>query len=248
MQVGFKSDKGLERYNNEDACFVLLHDNVYVVADGVGGNNSGEIASRTAVNEIAKYILENPLEVIENGKKLQDYFYNCIDNANKKVFSLSKAFEETKGMATTVVVVYTRGGKAFIVNVGDSRAYIYRNKKLVQITEDHTYVNSLVKAGLISEKQAQTHKDKNMITRAIGADQKVNPDFFQVDILEGDIILICTDGLYGEVKSEEICGVLEENMSMLDTCAKLVSLANDNGGHDNITVVSIKVTKEDINE
>lgn len=248
MEVGFKSDKGRRRFNNEDACFVLKHDKVYVVADGVGGNKSGEIASRTAVNEVANYILENPVDEIETEEALKDYFEDCIKKANSTVLEMSERHEENKGMATTIVVAYARKGKAYIVNVGDSRAYVYRDKILHQVTEDHTYVNTLLKAGIISEEEALTHENKNMITRAVGADYEVDPDFFHVDIKAGDIILICTDGLYGELEPEEITGVLDEGQNMSETCHKLVSFANKNGGHDNITIICLKVTEEDIDE
>ena len=248
MLVGFKSDKGLKRFNNEDACFVLLNDRVYIVADGVGGNNSGEIASRTAVNEIAKAIVETPLPEAASGEEVRGFFEECVKNTNLTILNISSTHIENKGMATTLVIVCIRNNHGYIINVGDSRAYIYRKGLLKQITEDHTYVNTLVKAGIISEEEALTHENKNMITRAVGADIDIEPDFFDVEIKEDDIILICTDGLYGEVEDYEICQVLQENQGMSDTCTKLVSLANDHGGHDNITIICLKVTEEDINE
>ena len=150
MQVGFKSDKGLMRNNNEDACFVLLPDKVYVVADGVGGGNAGEIASRTAVSEIANYIVSHPIAEKENKYAIVNYLQGCLDAANRKIYELSHTYEENSGMATTVVIVYAAGGKAYITNVGDSRAYLYRDGRLAQLTEDHTYVNTLVKAGILS--------------------------------------------------------------------------------------------------
>lgn len=147
MQVGFKSDKGLMRNNNEDACFVLLPDKVYVVADGVGGGNAGEIASRTAVSEIANYIVSHPIAEKENKYAIVNYLQGCLDAANRKIYELSHTYEENSGMATTVVIVYAAGGKAYITNVGDSRAYLYRDGRLAQLTEDHTYVNTLVQGG-----------------------------------------------------------------------------------------------------
>ena len=124
MQVGFKSDKGLMRSNNEDACFVLLPDKVYVVADGVGGGNAGEIASRTAVSEIANYIVSHPLAEKDNKYAIVNYLQDCLDKANRKIYELSHTYEENSGMATTVVIVYAAAGKAYITNVGDSRAYL----------------------------------------------------------------------------------------------------------------------------
>lgn len=248
MEVGFKSDKGLWRTNNEDACFILLPDKVYVVADGVGGGNAGEIASRTAVSQIANYIVDNPIQEKDSKYKIASYFRECLDSANRKIFELSNKYEENYGMATTVVIVYADRGKAYITNVGDSRAYLFRENQLLQLTEDHTYVNTLVKAGILSREEAEVDERKNVITRALGADFEVEPDFFQVDIKKDDLIIICTDGLYDEVGNPEMIDVLRQNLSMSDVCRELVAIANKNGGHDNITVISLRVTEEDINE
>lgn len=248
MEVGFKSDKGLRRENNEDACFVLLLDKVYVVADGVGGGNSGEIASRTAVNEIVNYVMKNPISLMKDKYAVVDYLQKCLDDANLKIYKSANTYQENSGMATTVSIVYVVSGKAFISNVGDSRVYVFRNGKLVQLTEDHTYVNTLVKAGLLSEKEAELDERKNVITKALGAEKTVEPDFFQIEIKKDDIFLICTDGLYDEVNASEIVSILEKNLSMSDTCRELVDTANSNGGHDNITIICLKVMEEDINE
>lgn len=248
MQVGFKSDKGLRRSNNEDACFVLLPDKVYVVADGVGGGNAGEIASRTAVSEIANYILEHPIANTTNKYAVVNYLQSCLDEANSKIFRMANTYEENTGMATTVVIVYVAFGKVFITNVGDSRAYLYRKGQLVQLTEDHTYVNTLVKAGVLSKEQAEFDDRKNVITKALGAEPTVEPDFFQLEIMKDDIFIICTDGLYDEVEDQEIIKVLSNKQSMSDVCSELIDRANKNGGRDNITVISLKVTEEDIHE
>ena len=248
MQVGFKSDKGLRRSHNEDACFVLLPDKVYVVADGVGGGNAGEIASRTAVNEIANYVVEHPIADMTNKYAIVNYLQNCLDEANSKIFRMANTYEENTGMATTAVIVYVAFGKVFITNVGDSRVYLYRNGQLVQLTEDHTYVNTLVKAGILSKEQAEVDERKNVITKALGAESTVEPDFFQVDIMKDDIFIICTDGLYDEVENPEIIQVLSKDQSMSDMCTELINRANKNGGRDNITIISLKVTEEDIYE
>lgn len=248
MQVGFKSDKGMRRSNNEDACFVLLPDKVYVVADGVGGGNAGEIASRTAVSEIANYIMKHPIAGIHDKYEIVDYLQKCLDEANRKIFVMANTYEENSGMATTVIIVYAYDGKIFITNVGDSRVYLLRSGHLMQLTEDHTYVNTLVKAGLLSREEAELDTRKNVITKALGAENIVEPDFFQVEAMEDDIYIICTDGLYDEVGDAEIIEVLSSGASMTDVSAELINKANSNGGHDNITVISLKVTKEDIDE
>lgn len=248
MQVGFKSDKGLKRSNNEDACFVLLPDKVYVVADGVGGGNAGEIASRTAVSEIANYVVEHPIGNMTNKYAIVNYLQSCLDEANSKIFRMANTYKENTGMATTAVIVYAAFGKVFITNVGDSRVYLYRGGQLVQLTEDHTYVNTLVKAGILSKEEAEVDERKNVITKALGAEPTVEPDFFQLEIMKDDIFIICTDGLYDEVENPEIVQVLSKNQSMSDVCTELINRANTNGGRDNITIISLKVTEEDIYE
>ena len=151
-------------------------------------------------------------------------------------------------MATTAAVVYTRGGIAYIANVGDSRVYLFRNGELVQLTEDHTYVNTLLNAGIISEEQAAMDSRKNVITKALGAEETVEPDFFQVDITPEDIFLLCTDGLYDEVSEDEMKNILKKKASMSDVCADMIKAANENGGHDNITIIALRVTEEDLYE
>lgn len=246
MEVGFKTDKGQRRSNNEDACFVMKKDRVFIVADGVGGNNSGEIASRTCVNGVAKYVETNSMEGLSSEEDIKAYFEDCLKDVNFKILEMSQRFEKNKGMATTVVIAYMADNQMYIVNVGDSRAYILRDGQLTQITEDHTYVNTLLKAGIISKEEAENHENKNMITRAVGADYNIEPDFFRVPIYAGDIILICTDGLYGEVEKSELISRLTEEESMTHICNELVEAANRNGGSDNITMVVLKVTEDDI--
>ena len=248
MKVGFKSDTGLKRSNNEDACFVLLSEKLYLVADGVGGGNAGEIASRTTVSEIANFISNNPIENATNKYAIVNYFQGCLDKINKKIFDMARKYEQNKGMATTLTLLYAKGGMAYIGNVGDSRVYLYRDNELVQLTEDHTYVNTLVKAGILTEEQANVDKRKNIITKAIGADETVEPDFYQVNIMKDDIFVLCTDGLYDEVNNDEMIDILKMELSMSETCDRFIELANKNGGNDNITVISLKATEEDTNE
>ena len=248
MLVGFRSDKGILRSNNEDACYVLLPDRVYVVADGVGGGNSGEIASRTAVNEIANYVTKHPISLMNNKYAVVNYLQAALEEANVKIYNLARTYAENAGMATTAIVIYIAEGKAYIANIGDSRVYLYRRGKLVQLTEDHTYVNSLVKAGVMSKEQADSDERKNVIVKALGVEHGIEPDFFQIDVYPDDILLACTDGLYEEVKPEEMIEIIESQESMSDLAKELVVRANRNGGRDNITIISLKVTEEDMNE
>lgn len=248
MEVGFKTDKGRRRSNNEDAFFVMKNDSVFIVADGVGGNQSGEIASRTCVNAIAKYVETRPLDAVRDFEAVQDYFADCLQNVNAAVLEMSEKSSENQGMATTAVIAYIRGGYAYIINVGDSRAYLLRGEEFAQITEDHTYVNTLLKAGLISPEEALNHENKNMITKAVGAEDTVEADYFRVPLETGDILLLCTDGLYGEVNEERLIKRLGEGENLSDICENLTRDANENGGSDNITMIILRVTEGDIHE
>lgn len=245
MDVGFKTDTGARRINNEDAFFVMKNDGIYILADGVGGTNSGEIASRTAVNEVAQYFEDNPLTATGKEEICTEIFA-AIKKANDRVFDMAQRYLSNRGMATTIVVACIRGKNLYLANVGDSRAYLYESGTLSQLSEDHTYVNALVKAGVITEEEAETHMDKNMITKAVGAEKEIKPDFFHITLTEEACLLLCTDGLYGEVPKEEIIRVFDEGKSMTETCDTLVEMANENGGHDNITVICIKLMEDEI--
>jgi len=241
IQVGYKTDKGKMRGNNEDSLFVMDTENIYIVADGVGGHNSGQLASRTAVEKISEYTLLNSIQEVKNEADLKNYFLQCLREVNRIIYSLANTSVENSGMATTVVILYLLSNKAYIANVGDSRAYVIRNGQISQITEDHTYVNELLKEGSITKAQAETHPHKNMITRALGGEETILPDFFQLVTEKDDILILCSDGLYGEVTQEEICFHAEKEISMNDLCSNLVDLANGKGGSDNITVICIKI-------
>ena len=248
MEVGFRTDKGKHRKNNEDACFVIPKENVYILCDGVGGNNSGEVASMKTVSGIAEYVSENPLDKVKTFRTVKTYFGSCLQKINYEVLKESRSSAENRGMATTLVLTYFSGSRVYAMNVGDSRAYILRDGKLKQITEDHTYVNSLVKAGVITEAEAVDHENRNMITRAVGADYGVQPDFFTCNVKVGDILLMCSDGLYDEVPEDKMTELLLQDKSMNDIASDLVDTANKNGGADNITVITLKVTDQDLDK
>lgn len=242
IEVGFKSDKGIKRRNNEDAYFIVSSENVYVVADGVGGGNSGEIASRTAVTRIAEYVRDNPLDNISDDKAVTHYFLKCINYAHEEICFEASENSDNLGMATTLVLAYISDMVAFIANVGDSRAYVCRGGGITQITEDHTRVNDLVKNGIITPAQAKIHKDRNAITMALGVEIKPEPDFFRIELQENDVILLCTDGLHSEVDDKSISEIANNNdLTATEICSKLVSIANRRGGHDNITVIALRI-------
>jgi len=241
ISVGFKTDRGVYRNGNEDALFVLPKEQLYIVADGVGGHNSGELASRTVVAYIAQYVALHPLADVCGKQSLRKYFEKCLAGANELLYKKAQREGENEGMATTVLLCYLSEGTAYIVNVGDSRAYLIRGQNLRQITEDHTCVQAMIKSGMLTKEQAQTHPDRNVITRAIGGEPSVVPDFFRFDTAAGDIILLCTDGLYGEVGPERILELSGNTKTMHRLANVLVEEANMSGGKDNISVICINI-------
>lgn len=240
LEFGFRSDTGRVRDINQDAFFVMPDERIFLVADGVGGHNDGELASRTVMADIAEYVKEKPLPDDADDETVKNYFENVIRYVNTHIYDMARK-NAPGGMATTLVALYLKDGKAYAANVGDSRIYQIRDGGITQITEDHTYVNSLVKEGIITKEQGKTHPDRNMITRAIGAEKDVRPDLFIFDIKEGDILLLCTDGLYNEVSDQELCEALSSAGDMRTACSALVDEANLRGGADNITAVSVRV-------
>lgn len=240
-QIGFKTDIGKKRDRNEDSLFVLPSEGVYIVADGVGGQNSGDIASMMAVKGIAEYIKERPLCGIEDETEIRKYFLDCMNKVNTIIYDMAKKSDENSGMATTAVLLYLVNNYAYIVNVGDSRAYLCRDLTISQITEDHTFVNELLKGGSITKEQAEYHPNKNMITRALGGDKIILPDFYKLKTNKNDIIILCTDGLYSELSADEICHMASKSYSMCELSRDLVERANQYGGNDNISVICIKI-------
>lgn len=242
MQIGFKSNTGVLRTNNEDACFVIPSHDVYVVADGVGGNNGGEIASRTAVRSIAEYVNNCPIDACPDSQEIYRYLKTCLEETNHEIYLLGHQNEENQGMATTAVVAYIRDHTAYLANIGDSRGYLLHGNQLIQITEDHTYVNELLKRGVITTEEAENHSQRNVITRALGAEPVLEVDFFRKELEKDDILILCSDGLYGEVCDSKIVELLrQQEKTMQEICGDLVDEAIRCGGRDNITVVCVKI-------
>ena len=241
LQIGFKCNRGVVRKNNEDACFLIPNQDVYIVADGVGGNNSGEIASSTAVESLASFVKAGDIKSLKTPEEIFGFFTEAVDAANRNVYEMNQENLNYRGMATTVVMTYIRDGNAYVTNIGDSRAYVFREGKLSRITKDHTLVNELIDKGVITEDEAESHQQKNVITKALGAEPTVAPDYYKLPLHSGDVLMLCTDGLYGEVGEEKILQVLEKGKSMNATCSELVDIALKSGGRDNITVVCVRI-------
>ena len=239
MKTGYLTDRGRRRPTNEDSLRVCEDLSFFMLADGVGGNRSGEIASQSALDALEKFVRHNPPEWLGSRDEVFRYFRAAVNYVNQFIIKLSEAKPQYGGMATTLTFAYIRGDEMYVANVGDSRVYLAHGDMIQQITDDHTYVNDLVKMGAITKDEAHLHARKNVITRAIGANANNEPDCFSVPVEMGDRILLCSDGLYDEVDDDTILSVLNRYKDMKVCAEDLVYMANENGGNDNISVICV---------
>lgn len=237
MKVHSQTDVGLVRTLNEDACQTgLLGENGAwaVVCDGMGGANGGEIASQTAVKSIEQQILSADEEDFK-GEGLKLLLSTSIFHANSAIYDIAQENESLRGMGTTVIVAIVLDNVAHIAHAGDSRAYLLHNGNIIQLTTDHSMVQELIKNGDLTVEQAKVHPQKNIITRALGVNPIVEIDYERVTLAEHDRILICTDGLTNYIEADEI-RKMADTLDSVSLADKLVTLAKENGGGDNITV------------
>ncbi|GEQ18019.1 MULTISPECIES: Stp1/IreP family PP2C-type Ser/Thr phosphatase [Clostridium] len=232
--VGLVSDVGLRRKLNEDsACYLERADfKIYVVADGMGGHNAGEVASKMAAEQIVQYIDENySLECEET------LISNAIKAANEDIYKFSKTNDKLNGMGTTVTAALVTPKFIYIANVGDSCCMAFKNGELKKITKDHSLVQELLDSGTISEVEAVNHPKKNIITRALGTCIHVEVDVFRLDINQYNLFILCSDGLTNEVTKEDILKIIDNENNYISIANNLVDLAKEKGGRDNITVL-----------
>ncbi len=243
MRYGVKSDKGLMRESNEDSYNIIAgYPGIpvsFVIADGMGGHNSGEIASKTAVDFISKQIMENP-ETFSKTEDIPSSIKSLLERANFEIFTMSMEQLSNYGMGTTVILVVVLDNKLFAGHIGDSRLYVVRNNEIKRLTTDHSYVEELVMSGSLTREEAENHPKKHVITRALGCEERVEVDVLTHDIREDDIFVLCTDGLTNMISEEEIQRIVLETDEPADACDKLVERANAEGGEDNITVIVFK--------
>jgi len=229
------SDTGRRRRRNEDNYVVAPP--LFAVADGMGGAQAGEVASQLAASAVEGADSDG-LEGIERIDAL-------IQEANRRIFDRASTDPTASGMGTTMTVALVEEMTVAIGHVGDSRAYLVRGERMEQLTEDHSLVNELLKSGKLSEEEAQIHPQRSVITRAVGTDPDVDVDGFTIEAEDGDVFLICSDGLSDMVEDEEILELVHEHRDDLDKAVKaLVSAANRGGGDDNITAVAFRISSE----
>lgn len=233
------TDIGRKRQLNQD--FIYLSEtpignlpNVFIVADGMGGHNAGDYASRyaveTVVEEIGASFEKNPVKIMGR----------AIDKANAMIRQKAREDVSLNGMGTTMVIATCMGRYLEVANVGDSRLYVVHENRIEQVTQDHSLVEEMVRMGGIDRASARNHPDKNIITRAIGARDYIEADFFNLELHTGDMILLCSDGLTNMIEDDIIYRILTNGRSLKNRVEELVETANQNGGKDNISVIVIE--------
>lgn len=241
MIVGASTDIGIVRQINQDFMFASKNSNfpLFIVADGMGGHRAGEVASEMAVSIIIN-TLSSRLKDDDVTVNIEKEILDAIKKANNELLSHSQLIEDCNGMGTTITLGYINEGKLYIGHVGDSRAYLIRRDELIQLTDDHSLVNELLKNGEITHEEAMIHPQKNVITRAVGTNDDISIDINTYDLMEDDIILFCSDGLTNMVEEDELKELFINSEEIQVACDKSVIRAKEKGGRDNITVIGIR--------
>lgn len=239
MKSFSKTDVGVRRTMNQDSMFcsdspVGSFRNLFIVADGMGGHKAGDYASRLCIESMVQQVRES------SSKTPVTIFEEAITYANHVVYEAAQEDMEYEGMGTTMVACTLQEDTLYVANIGDSRLYLMR-EELQQITTDHSLVEEMVKIGNITESEARVHPQKNIITRALGIDEKVQADYFELQVRQGDVILLCSDGLTNMVEDEEIEYTIRHTESLEEIGNILIDKANINGGSDNITAVLVQI-------
>lgn len=230
------SDKGLKREGNQDSFLVDERLGLFIVADGVGGHQGGEVASALAV-ETVREVVGHPKA---NRFTPKEVLYQAYEEASHRIFDRAMKENKLNGMGTTMVMGYIRENKIFIANVGDSRSYLYRKPYIWQMTEDHSLINEQIRLGLLTEEQAHKTIGKNVITRSVGFERDVFPDVIEREVSVGDVFLFCSDGLSGMVDDQLMCQIFNQNPADKVT-PKMIEHALANGGDDNVTVLVLQI-------
>ena len=241
MKIFSKTDKGKVRADNQDAFFAgRISDSAVfaVVCDGMGGANAGSVASENAVRHISEYIIKSYRNEM-SADELETLVRNAVISANIELYDMSVNDPLLLGMGTTAVIALVKDGETVIANVGDSRIYLV-NEEIRQLTRDHSVVQSLIESGKITPEDAKVHPRKNVITRAIAAEENVTPDSAVIKLNYGDSLLLCTDGLSNYLDDGDILNIFK-NTDISAVPEALIARANSNGGGDNITVVTLTV-------
>ncbi len=239
-----RTDKGKVRSTNEDSFVILKQEPFYLfaVADGMGGHAAGEIASNLAITSIKDYLIDN-LALLQSAQKEGDFLnflYDMINKTNSLIWNASHQENQQKGMGTTLTVALFFEKAFFIGHIGDSRAYLVKEQDIKRLTQDHSLVEELIKNGEIDKEEAMVHPQKNVLTRALGTESEVEAEYYKGILDAGSTFFLFTDGLTSLISEEEILKISKDNTDEKTIVNTLIDMANERGGHDNITVVVIK--------
>lgn len=238
MESLFLTDRGQVREHNEDAGGIFYNQSkqlLAIIADGMGGHQSGDVASQMAVDMLREKWIE--LNQLNSPSKTEKWLSKTILNINKSIYERSQLKDELKGMGTTIVVALVTDEFLTIAHIGDSRCYLYNQNGFKQITEDHSLVNMLIRTGQISVEDAQNHPRKNIVSRALGTEENVQVDIQHLSIEENDKLLLCSDGLTDKVLNNELETYIKSSKPISAIGQNLIDLANDRGGEDNISLI-----------
>ena len=241
MKVFAKTDIGRMRNMNQDCIYIPPKDdplNLYILADGMGGYNGGEVASKLAVDAVKNYVKNYFSSIQLDKESIMQFLKETIEYANDVVYRRSQEDEELREMGTTLEVCLIYSDKVFIAHVGDSRVYRIRKDFIRKLTTDHSYVEKLVKDGTITREESYSHPKKNMLIQAVGCEETIKPEILVKGFLKDDILLMCSDGLTNMVSENEIYKIIRANVQKANE--KLVLRANENGGVDNVSVIIVE--------
>lgn len=242
MKIVGKTDIGMVRDTNQDAFKIIAlgaGSGLALVCDGMGGARGGDTASTIAKKVITETVQQAYRDVM-GAEAVKSMIAEAIASANRAIYQTSRDHPELSGMGTTVVLCLLHQQRAYAAHVGDSRLYLMRQNVLTQITKDHSFIQEMVDRGEISSEEARVHPGKNIITRAVGVHWDVDADFYTLDLNPGDRLLLCTDGLTNLCPDERLSSILQ-NSSIEEAAEAMIRSANQEGGHDNITVVIVEV-------
>jgi serine/threonine protein phosphatase PrpC len=237
---------GMKRAHNEDSLRLFREENLFIVADGMGGHASGEVASQMSVETLAEFFRATseddevtwPYKMDKGRKYEENRVITGVKLSNRKIFESASRDAKLKGMGTTIVVSFFVNGGVYVGHVGDSRVYRFRAGKLIQLTEDHSLLNDYIKMKNLTPEEIEAFPHKNVIVRALGMKETVQVDVHHEVPQSGDVYLLCSDGLSGMVSDEQMESILKDDDGDLDRkCERLIDAANANGGSDNITVI-----------
>lgn len=242
IKVSALSDIGKVRKGNEDSWGVFPESSLFIVADGMGGHKAGDIASKLAVETIYEVLRERKQPQDTQFEQISHYLNESIQKANLRIFTEGKKNPGQSGMGTTVVAIWIHSAQASIAYVGDSRAYLLRKNNLRQVTSDHTLVNDYLTKGLLQASEVDHHPLRHVLSRAVGPQEQVEADFLNLPLLQGDILLLCTDGLSNMLSKDKMEEILNGPEELETKNRLLIQQANDSGGSDNVTALLIQYT------